>query len=160
MPELVIVYDSTTGNTELMAKAVDQGACGIEGVTANIHKLGTKFPISTLEKAAAIIVGSPTVYGGVSEGVAFFFNNLGYLERANLVDTGKMKGAAFASYGWDGGWVVGRIEMELKALGVKIVAPAVSAVDQGGVMGAKIHRDDLEKCQVLGRAVAEAITSQ
>jgi hypothetical protein len=27
-------------------------------------------------------------------------------------------------------------------------------------MGAKIHRDDLEKCRVLGRAVAEAITSQ
>jgi flavorubredoxin len=159
MPNIVIIYDSMTGNTELMAKAVDQGACGIEDVTADVHKLGTKFPISSLEKAAAIVVGSPTVYGGATEGVAFFFNNLGYLKRANLVDTGNMKGAAFASYGWDGGWVVGRIELELKALGVKIVAPAVSAVDQGGVMGVKIHRDDLEKCRELGRAVAEAITS-
>jgi flavorubredoxin len=131
-----------------------RGACGIEGVTADVHKLGTRFPISTFEKAAAIIVGSPTVYGGVTDGVAFLFNNLGYLKRANLVDTDNMKGAAFASYGWDGGWVVGRMEMELKALGVKIVAPGVSAVDQGGVMGAKIHKDDLEKCRELGRAVA------
>ena len=48
---------------------------------------------------------------------------------------------------------------ELKALGVRIVAPGVSAVDQGGVMGAKIHKDDLEKCRELGRAMAKAITS-
>ena len=66
-------------------------------MTADIHKLGTRFPISTLEKAAAIIVGSPTVYGGVTDGVTFLFNNLGYLKRANLVDTDNMKGAAFAS---------------------------------------------------------------
>jgi len=50
-----------------------------------------------------------------------------------------------------------RIEKELKALGVELVVPAVSAVDQGGAMQMKIHPDDLAKCRELGRVVAEAV---
>ena len=157
MVKVVIIYDSKTGNTELMAKAIDQGICGIDGMDAELHKIGTKFPISILEKADAIIVGSPTIYGNITEELAFFFTNLGYLKSARLIDAEGMKGAAFGSYGWDGVWVTERIEKELEALGVKLVAPSVSAVDQGGVMGMKIHTDDLEKCRQLGRAVAEAV---
>jgi flavorubredoxin len=157
MLEIAVIYDSKTGNTELMAKSVAEGVCGIDGVTAELLKIGTKFPISSLEKAAAIIVGSPTIYGSVTDELAFFFENLNYLKRAKLIKTDGMKGAAFGSYGWDGGWNTERIEKELKALGVKLVAPYVSAVDQGGVMGVKIHKDDLEKCRELGRAVAEAV---
>jgi NAD(P)H dehydrogenase (quinone) len=156
-PKVVIIYDSKTGNTELMAKAVAQGLCDVEGVEADLHKLGTKFPMSILEDADAIIVGSPTIYGNITDELAFFFTNLGYLKSAKHVNTEGIKGAAFASYGWDGGWVTERIERELKALGVKLVAPSVSAVDQGGVMGVRIHPDDLEKCRKLGRAMAEAV---
>jgi len=157
MSKVVIIYDSKTGNTELMAKAIAQGLCDVEGVEADLYKLGTKFPMGILEDADAIVVGSPTIYGNITNELAFFFENLGYLKSAKHVNTEGIKGAAFASYGWDGGWVTERIENELKALGVKLVAPSVSAVDQGGVMGMKIHTDDLEKCRQLGKAVGKAV---
>jgi len=157
MPKVVIIYDSKTGNTELMAKSIAQGACSVEGVETDVYKLGTKFPIKTLEDADALIVGSPTIYGNITDELAFFFENLGYLKRAKHINTEGMKGAAFGSYGWDGGWNTERIEKELVALGVKLIASSVSAVDQGGVMGMKIHTQDLEKCRKLGEIVAKAV---
>jgi len=157
MQKVVIIYDSETGNTELMAKAVAEGVCSVEGVEVDLHKIGTRFPISILDGADAIIVGSPTRYGSITEELRFFFDNLGYLKRAKHINTEVMKGAAFGSYGWDGGWNTERIEQELKVLGVRIIAPAVSAADQGGAFQMKIHKDDLEKCRELGRTVAKAV---
>ena len=157
MAKVVIIYDSKTGNTELMANAVTEGVRSVKGVDVQVYKIGTKFPISTLKDADAIIVGSPTIYGNITHDVIELFNNLDYLRTAeHLVLKGK-KGAAFGSYGWDGGWNTQRIENELKRLGVQLVAPAVSAVDQGGAMQMKIGTNDLNKCRELGRAVAKAV---
>lgn len=64
-------------------------------------------------------------------------------------------GGVFASYAWDGGWVTDRLEAEMKALGMKVVSPAVSAVDRMGGMGVRIDEKDLQKCREMGRAVAE-----
>ncbi|MEM2922005.1 MAG: flavodoxin domain-containing protein, partial [Candidatus Bathyarchaeia archaeon] len=56
MPKIVIVYESMSGNTEKMAKAVAEGASSIKGVDVEIYKVGTRFPVSSLDKADAIIV--------------------------------------------------------------------------------------------------------
>lgn len=157
MAKVIIIYDSKTGNTELMANAVAEGAKGVKGVDVQLQKIGTKFPISVLNDADAIIVGSPTIYGNITHEVVEFFTSLEYLKQAKHINLKGKKGAAFGSYGWDGGWNIERIEKELKALGVELVAPAVSAADQGGVMKMKIHPDDLNKCRELGRAVAKAV---
>ncbi len=157
MAKVIIIYDSQTGNTELMANAVAEGARSVKGVEVELRKIGTRFPTSILKGADAMIIGSPTIYGNISRELAEFFGNAGYLTEAKHLNLKGKKGAAFGSYGWDRGWNTGRIEEELKALGVELVAPAVSAADQSGLSPMKIHIDDLKKCRELGKTVAEAI---
>jgi flavodoxin I len=160
MPKVVIVYDSKTGNTELMANAVAEGANSVKGVKTELRNIGAKFPISTLKDADAVVIGSPTLYGNITHEVQEFLANLGYLQQSKRIILKGKKGAAFGSYGWDGGWNTERIEDMLKKLGVQLVAPSVSAADQGNVMQMKIHKDDLAKCRELGSAVAKAVAGK
>jgi len=160
MPKVVIVYDSKTGNTELMANAVAEGANSVKGVKTELRKIGAKFPINTLKDADAVVIGSPTMYGNITHEVQEFLANLEYLQQSKRIILKGKKGAAFGSYGWDGGWNTERIEDILKKLGVQLVAPSVSAADQGNVMQMKIHKDDLAKCRELGTAVAKAVAGK
>lgn len=160
MAKVVIVYDSKTGNTELMAQAVADGAKSVEGVVVQIQKLGTKWPISVLKDADAIIVGSPTQYGNITHELTEFFQTLNYLQKSRHIILKGKKGVAFGSYGWDGGWNTQRIEDEMKVLGIELSAVSVSAADQGGVMQIKIHKDDLAKCRELGQLVAKAVANK
>jgi flavodoxin I len=160
MAKVVIVYDSKTGNTELMASAVAEGANSVKGVKTELRKIGVKFPISTLKDADAVVIGSPTLYGNITHEVQELLANLGHLQQSKRIVLKGKKGAAFGSYGWDGGWNTERIEDELKKLGVQLVAPSVSAADQGNVMQMKIHKDDLAKCRELGTAVAKAVAGK
>jgi NAD(P)H dehydrogenase (quinone) len=160
MAKVVVIYDSKTGNTELMAQAIAEGAKSVEGTTVIVQKLGTKWPVSLLKDADAVIVGSPTRYGNITQELTEFFQTMNYLQKSERVVLKGKKGAAFGSYGWDGGWNTSRIEDELKDLGVKLVAAAVSAVDQLGAMQEKIGKADLAKCRELGKKVAKAVTKK
>ncbi len=160
MTKVVVIYDSKTGNTELMAQAVAEGAKSVEGTTVLVQKMGTKWPVSILKDADAVIVGSPTRYGSVTQELTEFFQTMNYLQKSDRVALKGKKGAAFGSYGWDGGWNTNQIEDELKGLGVKLVAAAVSAADQGGVMQEKISKADLARCHELGKKVASAATKK
>jgi flavorubredoxin len=160
MAKVFIIYDSKTGNTELMANAVAEGVRSVKGVETQLIKIGIKCSISILNDADAIIIGSPTIYGNITQEVREFLIDLNYLQTAKRLILRGKKGAAFGSYGWDGGWNTERIEQELKALGIHLVAPAVSAVDQGGAMQMKIHPNDLKKCRELGLAVAKAVVKK
>lgn len=157
MAKVIIVYDSETGNTELMVNAVADGARYVKDVEVQLHKIGTRFPISILKDADAVIIGSPTIYGNVTHRLVEFFTTLKYLQTVGRIILKGKKGAAFGSYSWDRGWGTERIEQELKALGVEIVAPAVSASEQGTYSPMKIDAGDLDKCRELGKAVAKAV---
>ena len=160
MAKLIIIYDSNTGNTELMTNAVAEGARSVQEVQDKVRKIGTRFSISVLRGADAVIIGSPTIYGGISRGLVEFFSTLNHLQAANHIALKGKKGAAFGSYGWDRGWNTERLEMELRALGVDIVAPGVSAREQGTYGPVKTDADDLNKCRELGKAVAEAVAKR
>ena len=157
MFKVVIIYDSVTGNNELMAKAVAEGVESIEGVEAQLYKIGTKFPISIVNDAEALIVGSPSIYGNMTLELNQFFDNLNYLKEAKKINVKGKKGAAFGSYAWDGGWHTERIERELMKLDLEMVAPALSVADQEGKNDVKIRRDDLDRCRELGKTVARAV---
>ena len=43
---------------------------------------------------------------------------------------------------------------EMKALGIRIVSPIVSAVDRTGEIGIRIDKESLQRCRELGRTVA------
>ncbi len=53
--KVVVVYDSQTGNTEKMAKAIAKGAGSVVGV--DIKKIGEPFPLTVLAEADGVFYG-------------------------------------------------------------------------------------------------------
>jgi flavorubredoxin len=157
MPKVVILYDTLSGTTELLVKAVIEGLGTLEDLDLHLLKLGTKFSISTLAHSDAIIVGSPSIYGDMTPPLRTFLTNLQNLVTSKKLVLGDVKGAVFGSYEWDGGWHVERIEELLVNIGIQVVAPPLAVVDQGGSL--KIHPRDIEQCRVLGQNVAFSLRS-
>lgn len=155
MPKIAIIYDSKSGNTEKMAKAVAEGAKTFKDVEVELHKAGTRFPISILDEADAIILGSPSKYGNPTTEMREFIEcAIARAERSRL--RGKT-GAVFGSYAWDGGDVVDRLAEAMTTLGIELVAPTLTAVDRMGLMGVRIEEESLQKCHELGKTVAEKV---
>ncbi|MBI4727170.1 NAD(P)H-dependent oxidoreductase [candidate division TA06 bacterium] len=59
---ILIIYDSYTGNTEKLAKAVAQGAEQVEGARIVVKK-ADKVKLPDMLAADGIIIGSPAYYG-------------------------------------------------------------------------------------------------
>jgi flavorubredoxin len=152
MPKVVILYDTLSGTTELLVKAMIEGLSSIEELDLHLLKIGTKFSISSLKNTDAIIVGSPSIYGDMTPQLRTFLTNLQNLVKNKKFVLGNIKGAVFGSYEWDGGWHVERIEELLVDIGVRLVAPPLAVVDHGGRL--KIHPRDIEQCRNLGQNVA------
>ena len=155
MPKVVVIYDSQTGNTEKMAKAVVDGVRMVEMVEVELLKVGTPFSISKLKNANAIILGSPSRYGSITAEMKEFLEAVKEHKDSKKLEFSRKVGGVFGSYAWDGGWVTDKLEADVKALGIRIVTSAVSAVDQMGVMGTRIDEASLKRCRELGRFVAE-----
>lgn len=157
MSKIIVIYDSKTGFTETMAKIIVEGVNSVSDVSAESHKVGTPFSISNLNDAEAIIVGSPTRYGSVTQEMRAFLDSLkDSIESKRLTVLGKI-GGVFGSYEWDGGWVVEKITAELEKLGIGVVA-AVSLAD--GLSGRQRSGFDeayRKQCFTLGKTVAEKI---
>jgi NAD(P)H dehydrogenase (quinone) len=157
MPKVVVVYDSNTGNTEVMAKAVAEGAGKVENVQLELYKVGTRFPMSVLNGADAIIIGSPTEYGNATLQMRGFLNSMLELFAAKKLRLKGKPGGVFGSYGWDGGWVVDILVMTLRKAGMKIVPPVVSAPEKLGI-GSLETELLLPKCRELGYHVAMKVS--
>jgi len=161
MPKVVVIYDSQTGFTERMAKAVVEGVESVKGVDVELLKLRTPFSISKLDVADGIILGSPTIYGSVTPEMRTFLECVRVNKESKRLKLSGKAGGVFGSYGWDGGWVVDQLSIDMKALGIKIVAPTVSLAD--GTSGKyKIPMDEksLQRCRDLGRTVAEKVADK
>ncbi|MBI5791908.1 MAG: flavodoxin family protein [Rhodocyclales bacterium] len=71
MPHTVVVYHSGYGHTRKQAEAVQQGAAGVNGASAELVEINAEGQLpeggwEKLEKADAIVFGSPTYMGGPS----------------------------------------------------------------------------------------------
>jgi NAD(P)H dehydrogenase (quinone) len=99
MPNILIVYHSRSGNTEQMAKAVEEGARS-EGVKVVRKKVG-RATLQDLLNADGVILGSPTYYGTMAAEIKAFIDR-------SVKYHGKLEGkvgAAFSSGGGLGGGV-------------------------------------------------------
>ncbi|MEO0512084.1 MAG: flavodoxin family protein [Planctomycetota bacterium] len=79
MPNVVVVYHSGFGHTEVLAERIAAGAAAVDGVEASLipvadlpdpaadRSLGGRWP--ELDAADAIVFGSPTYMGSVSAGL-------------------------------------------------------------------------------------------
>ncbi len=155
MPIIVFLYDSITGATELLIKAVIEGLGNLDDIELRLLKLGSKFSISAFQHIDALVVGSPSIYGDMTPPLRAFLTNLReFTERHKLTLNG-VKGAAVGSYAWDGGWHLERMEAMLLSLGVEMVAYPLAIADRGGKM--RIHPYDIERCRELGRAIRVSV---
>jgi NAD(P)H dehydrogenase (quinone) len=94
MPNLLILYNTKTGNTERMAHAVADGAKKVKGTKVVVLKVDDA-KMNDLKDSDAIILGSPTYYGNMTGKMKSF------IDRTNGIN-GKLKGkvgGAFTSSG-------------------------------------------------------------
>jgi len=141
MRKILVLYDTRTGNTGRMARAVADGAKSVGGVKVVLKKVGGSQ--EELASADGIILGSPTHNAKPSRAMKSFLSDLSQVPLQGKV------GGAFGSYGWSGE-APGIIARALKDQGVRVVGEAVRARRSP-------NASDLARCRDLGRAVAESV---
>jgi flavorubredoxin len=143
-PKVVVVYVTMWGNTEAMAKIITDAISreGVEAISYNAFATDVSYIARDLVDASAVIVGSPTLLGGVHP-VASLIVGLIKALRPRLKHA-----AIFGSYGWGGG-AVDQIKTTLQSAGLEII-------DVLSVRG-KPQKEDLEKAENLGKLVAQKV---
>ena len=141
MSKVLILYDTRTGNTGRMARAVAEGAKSVGGVEVALKRVGEGG--GELTDADGVILGSPTHNTKPSQAMKRLLSGLSKVPLKGRV------GGAFGSYGWSGE-APGIMVQALKGQGVRVVGGAVRARRTPGT-------SDLAKCRDLGRAVSESV---
>ena len=142
MSKAIIVYDSRTGNTALMARAIEEGI-----KLAGSEVLSTRAVTATagdVKDADAVILGSPTYHRDMIASIKTF---LFEIEKADL--KGKV-GATFGSYGWSGEAVQMIADTMKHIFGMNVIEPGLK-------MLRRPTEDGLKQCREFGRRVAEKI---
>ncbi len=139
MAKVVILYDTATRNTEIMAKAIAEGvrAEGVEVKVSHVHEA----KLEDIKDANGVAFGSGTYHHEMMPTLEVF------IEQAKLFLKGKT-GAAFGSYGWSAE-VVELITNRLKGYGMETI--------DGLLLKEKPDEAGLEKCRELGRKLAQMV---
>jgi NAD(P)H dehydrogenase (quinone) len=157
MSKVLIVYDSKTGNTEKMAKAIAEGASTVSGVDVELKKLGEPFAVTLLDEADAIIMGSPAHYADASREMRDFIESVAEQKKAGTVKLQGKVGVAFGSYGWDAGVSLEKLGTAMKQLGIILISGVLTAVDTSLQFDALSQSSSLQKCHELGKTVANYV---
>jgi len=145
MLKLLIVYYSQTGNTEKMARAVQEGAKSVVGINVELKYFVRP---EELAEADAIILGMPTYYHDIGIDMK---NLLEGVSKEEIDLKGKV-GAAFGSYGWSGEAPNMLLEIMKNRFEMDVVEPALRIKYNPDKKG-------LEECRKLGKAVAKKIVT-
>jgi flavodoxin short chain len=140
MPKAIIIYDSRTGNTGIVAKAIEEGMkeAGIEVLS----KRAVGATAGDLRDGDVVILGSPTYHRDMIGSMKTF---LFEMEKADL--KGKV-GAAFGSYGWSGESVQMLTDTLKHIFGMNVIEPGLGILrrpDEGG----------LKRCREFGKRIAD-----
>ena len=140
MPKAVIIYDSRSGNTGMMAKAIEEGMkeAGVE-VSSKRTVNATAGDIKDVD---AVVLGAPTYHHDLIASMKTF---LFEMEKANL--KGKV-GAAFGSYGWSGESVQMMTDTMKHVFGMNVIEPGLKMLRSPDESG-------LKQCREFGRKIAE-----
>jgi len=140
---LLIVYYSQTGNTEKMARAVEEGANSVVGVNVELKYFARP---EDLADADAIILGMPTYYHDMSIDMKHLLEGAAKEE----IDLKGKVGAAFGSYGWSGEAPNMLVEIMKNRFEMDVIEPPIRIKYNPDKKG-------LEECRELGKTVAEKI---
>ncbi len=152
MTKILIVYDSKTGNTEKMASVIAEGAKRIES-TKVVVKRADQTETKDLVNADAIVMGSPTYYGGMS-------GKLKSLIDESVRVHGKLDGKVGAAFTSSGGTATGAETTLLSILQAMLVHGMIvqgrSDDKHYGAAAVGQSKDkDIESCRDLGERVAK-----
>ena len=139
MTDVIIVYDSTTGNTEKVAQEILNGVKE-SGASVEMKKVN-EATVEELRKAKAIILGSPNIHDTYSGPMRDFVDQ----KLTQAKPAGKM-GAAFGTHKWNTDNVK-KLEQDMRWLGMLIVAEGVN-----------VHRRETEEAQKVrefGKKIGE-----
>jgi flavorubredoxin len=142
MADVIIIYDSKTGNTE---KAAQEILSGVKESGASVElKRVDDVTVEDVRKAKGVILGSPNIYNNYSAKMRAFVDT--ELARAKPYDK---VGAAFGTYKWNHDNLK-RLENDMRWKGVRLVAEGIN-----------VHRrsdgDVAKKLRELGRVVGEEV---
>jgi NAD(P)H dehydrogenase (quinone) len=151
--KILVIYDSKTGSTEKMAKAVAQGAKQ-EGITVQVQRAEVTTNQDLLD-ADGIIMGSPVYFGQMSAPLKHIIDDSA---QVHTQLTGKV-GAAFTS---SGGIASGAETTLLSILEAMLVhGMIVQGKAKGQHYGVAVQGEpkaaDLAACEELGASVATLV---
>jgi len=152
MVRILVIYDSGSGNTELMAQAVAKGAEGVPQAEVTLKKVDS-VALKDLLDSHAIIIGSPTYYGLMSSKIKDL------LDRSVEIH-GKLEGKIGAAFTSSGGTASGAETTLLSIIEALLIhGMIVQGRHEGKHYGAaavgKPNDRDLAICKELGRRTAE-----
>ena len=152
MVRVLVIYDSRSGNTELMARAVTRGARSVSQTEVALKKVDD-VALKDMLKADAIIIGSPTYYGLMSGRIK------GLLDKSVKIH-GELEGKVGAAFTSSGGTASGAETTLLSIIEAMLVhGMIVQGRHEGKHYGAaavgKPNNRDITVCKELGRRTAE-----
>ncbi len=151
MTKILVVYDTKYGNTKLIAEKIVEGTKEVEGIETAISDVKETDP----KKAAdydAILIGSPTHFGGPARAINKFIDKLGKLDlKTKWV-------AVFDTYlGEDFEKSVKKMEKRIseKVPRLKLITPGLSIRVDG--MKGPVTEGELPKCKDFGKKIANQL---
>jgi len=143
MAKLLVIYHSQTGNTEAMAKAVNEGALSA-GATVTLKK-AAEATSDDLLACGVVAFGSPIYFGYMAGVLKDFFDRVFYTVRGKVDDKPY---AAFSSSGSGGREALDSIDRICNSLRLK-------KASEGIIATGKPSSDVLEQCKELGKKLAQ-----
>lgn len=140
MADVVIIYDSNTGNTKKAADVIYMGVkmSGASVVIKNVDEA----TVEDVKDAKGIILGSPSVNDNYTHKLRNFIE-----EKLIQAKPSDKVGAAFGTYKWNLGNLK-RLEQDMRWMGIRMVTGGVNVHKRSDGEVAK-------KLEELGRKVGE-----
>jgi flavodoxin len=148
MVKIIVVYDTKYGNTKLVAEKIVEGIGAVEGIETAISDVKDTDPKRAAEYDA-ILIGSPTHFGGPVRGINKFIDKLGKLDLKTKWT------AVFDTYlGEDFEKSVKKMETRIreKAPKLKLITSGLSIRVDG--MKGPVTDGELPKCKNFGKQIA------
>ncbi|MEM1515755.1 MAG: NAD(P)H-dependent oxidoreductase [Candidatus Bathyarchaeia archaeon] len=153
MVNILIVYDSRTGNTEKAAHLVAEGVRSVGSMNCIVKRVN-ETTLDDLLGADGIIIGSPTYYGLMSA-------NIKALLDKSVEIHGKLEGKVGAAFTTSGGTATGAETTLLSIIEAMLIHGMIVQGDPGdkhyglAIVGAPESDEDKELCRDFGRRVAK-----
>lgn len=141
MKKIAVIYWSGTGNTEIMAKAITEGALNNETIVEllNIENASSKDIINS----DLIVIGCPAMGAEEleeSEVIPFIESIKNYVSNKKI--------ALFGSYGWgDGAWI-NDWKTEMESYGAVVVLDSLMIIETP-------KEKDIIKCRLFGESLSK-----